>query len=136
MGLLKNLSGVRPSRVLRRSAPPRRAFRGPDRREKAQGPRRGTLSRPLRWLGAGLGFLVRALLIAWASLAIYYSNLPWPGLRLALAVAFAGFATWAFWVSRAAAHAGGLGACSSSAWSRGGSPSRPRTIVPGGRKSR
>ena len=100
MGLLKNLSGVRPSRVLRRSAPPRRAFRGPDRREKAQGPRRGTLPGPLRWLGAGLGFLVRALLTAWASLAIYYSNLPWPGLRLALAVAFAAFAVWALWLSR------------------------------------
>ena len=55
---------------------------------------------PLRWLGAGLGFLVRALLTAWASLAIYYSNLPWPGLRLALAVAFAGFAAWALWLSR------------------------------------
>ena len=45
-------------------------------------------------------FLVWALLTAWASLAIYYSNLPWPGLRLALAVAFAGFAAWAFWPSR------------------------------------
>ena len=100
MGLLKNLSGVRPSRILRRSAPPRRAFRGPDRREKAQGPRRGTLPGPLRWLGAGLGFLVRALLTAWASLAIYYSNLPWPGLRLALGVAFAAFAAWALWLSR------------------------------------
>ena len=54
---------------------------------------------PLHWLGAGLVFLVWALLTAWASLAIYYSNLPWPGLRLALAVAFAGFAAWAFWFS-------------------------------------
>jgi hypothetical protein len=57
------------------------------------------LSQPLGWLGAGLGFLVRVLLITWASLAIFYSNLPWPGLRLALAVAFAGFATWVFWWS-------------------------------------
>ena len=30
------------------------------------------------------------LLIAWATMAIYYSNLPWPGLRLALGAAFAG----------------------------------------------
>jgi hypothetical protein len=35
----------------------------------------------------------------WATLAIYYSNLPWPGLRLALAIAFAAFAVWAIWFS-------------------------------------
>jgi hypothetical protein len=40
------------------------------------------------------------LLIAWATLAIYYSNLPWAGVRLGLAVAFAAFAVWAVWVSR------------------------------------
>jgi hypothetical protein len=33
-------------------------------------------------------------------LAIYYSNVPWPGLRLALAAAFAAFAVWALWFSR------------------------------------
>ncbi|MBV8937916.1 MAG: DUF4105 domain-containing protein [Alphaproteobacteria bacterium] len=54
----------------------------------------------LRWLGTGLGFLVRVLLIAWAGFAIFYSNLPWPGLRLVLALGFAGFAAWVFWVSR------------------------------------
>jgi Domain of unknown function (DUF4105) len=56
---------------------------------------------PLRWLIAGLWFLLRVLLIAWASLAIYYSNLPSAELRLALAVAFAAFAIWVLWVSRA-----------------------------------
>ena len=55
---------------------------------------------PLRWLGTGLGFLVRVLLIAWAGFAVYYSNLPWPGLRLVLALGFVGFAAWVFWVSR------------------------------------
>ncbi len=40
------------------------------------------------------------LLIAWAALAIYYSNLPEPGLRVGLAVAFAAFAVWALWLSR------------------------------------
>jgi len=40
------------------------------------------------------------VLVAWASLAIYYSNLPWAGLRLGLAVAFAAFAIWVFWWSR------------------------------------
>lgn len=40
------------------------------------------------------------LLIAWATLAIYYSNLPWAGARVGLAVAFAAFAVWALWLSR------------------------------------
>jgi hypothetical protein len=54
-----------------------------------------------------LGLLVRALghfcgavLLAWATLAIYYSNLPWPWVRLALAVAFAAFGVWALWITR------------------------------------
>jgi hypothetical protein len=49
---------------------------------------------------AGLWFLCQVLLIAWATLAIHYSNLPWPGLRLGLACAFAAFAIWALWLSR------------------------------------
>jgi hypothetical protein len=61
---------------------------------------RGILPTLLRWLGAGLGFLVRVMLIAWAGFAIFYSNLPWPELRLALALGFAGFAAWVFWLSR------------------------------------
>jgi hypothetical protein len=40
------------------------------------------------------------LLVAWAALAIYYSNLPWPGLRLGLAVAFAAVSIWVLWLSR------------------------------------
>lgn len=54
----------------------------------------------LRWLIAAIKFLVQILVIIWTTLAIYYSNLPWPALRLALAVAFAVFAIWAFWLSR------------------------------------
>ena len=49
---------------------------------------------------AGIWFLCQVALIAWASLAIYYSNLPWAGLRLGLAGAFAAFAIWALWLSR------------------------------------
>ena len=49
---------------------------------------RGFASRFLGWLIAGIWFLCRVLLIAWATLAIYYSNLPWAWLRLGLAVAF------------------------------------------------
>src|SRR5262249_61636374 len=37
--------------------------------------------------------------IAWGTLAIYYSNLPWAALRLTLAAAFAAFAVWACWGS-------------------------------------
>jgi hypothetical protein len=44
--------------------------------------------------------LTRVLLISWATLAIYYSNLPWAGLRLVAAVTFAAFAIWALWLSR------------------------------------
>ncbi len=45
--------------------------------------------------------LVGLLLIAWASLAIHYSNLPWGPARLVLAVAFAAFGVWALWMARA-----------------------------------
>jgi len=62
--------------------------------------RRGVMSRFLGWLAAGLWFLCRALLVTWATLAIYYSNLPWAELRLGLAAAFATFAVWALWLSR------------------------------------
>jgi Domain of unknown function (DUF4105) len=60
----------------------------------------GLLSQALGWVIAGLWFLCRALLIAWATLAIYYSNLPWAWLRLGFAVAFLMFAIWALWLSR------------------------------------
>jgi hypothetical protein len=53
----------------------------------------------LAWFIRGIWFLCQVALILWATLAIYYSNLPWPGLRLALAIAFAGFAIWAIWIS-------------------------------------
>jgi hypothetical protein len=42
----------------------------------------------------GLWFLVRLLAVIWATLAIYYSNLPWAELRLGLAAVFAAFAIW------------------------------------------
>ncbi|MBR1271924.1 DUF4105 domain-containing protein [Bradyrhizobium sp. AUGA SZCCT0222] len=58
------------------------------------------LRRLLGWLIVGIWFLCRILLITWVTLAIYYSNLPWPELRLGLAAAFAAFAIWALWFSR------------------------------------
>jgi len=53
----------------------------------------------LAWLLRGIWILCRIALILWATLAIYYSNLPWPELRVALAIAFAAFAVWAIWLS-------------------------------------
>jgi hypothetical protein len=58
------------------------------------------MSTALRWLIAGLKVLAEVLVVAWTTLAIYFSNLPSPALRLGLAVAFAAFAIWAFWLSR------------------------------------
>jgi Domain of unknown function (DUF4105) len=54
------------------------------------------LNRPIR----GIWLLFRVLLVAWATLAIYYSNLSSAGLRLALAMVFAAVATWLLWLSR------------------------------------
>jgi Domain of unknown function (DUF4105) len=54
----------------------------------------------VRWLIAALWGFFRALLVAWATLAIYYSNLPWAAARVGLAIAFAAFSIWAFWLSR------------------------------------
>jgi hypothetical protein len=69
-------------------------------REKPASSLRRLLFTPLRWLAKGIWFLCQALLLTWATLAIYYSNLPWASLRLALAVAFAAFSIWALWLSR------------------------------------
>jgi hypothetical protein len=61
---------------------------------------RSFLFRPLGWLIAIIVSLCWAIPIAWATLAIYYSNLPRAGMRLALAAAFAAFTIWAVWFSR------------------------------------
>ena len=58
------------------------------------------LFRCLGWLVTGVGFFFQAALIGWATLAIYYSNLPWAWLRLLLSVAFMAFGTWALWLTR------------------------------------
>ena len=52
------------------------------------------------WLIVGFWLLCKVLLVTWAALAIYYSNVPWPGLRLGLAIAFLAFAIWGLWLSR------------------------------------
>lgn len=62
--------------------------------------RRGFVPRFLGWLISGVYALCKVVLIAWAALAIYYSNLPWSELRLVLAIAFSAFAIWGVWLSR------------------------------------
>jgi hypothetical protein len=47
----------------------------------------------------GIRFLAGAVLIAWATLALHFSNLPWAWMRLSLAIAFAAFAVWALWLT-------------------------------------
>ena len=42
-----------------------------------------------------LSGFVSLLFIAWGTLAIYYSTLPWLGLRVTLALVFFGFGVWA-----------------------------------------
>lgn len=55
------------------------------------GTRERWLLKPLGWLFTGVG----VVLLGWATLAIYYSNLPWAWLRLVLALAFLSFGVWA-----------------------------------------
>jgi hypothetical protein len=60
----------------------------------------GWLRRPLGWLRRGAGAVLSFLALAWSTLAVYYSNLPWPWARLVLAVALAAFGTWALFLTR------------------------------------
>lgn len=53
-----------------------------------------------RWLLTGLSVLARVLIVAWAGLAIHFSNLPWPWVRTGLAVLFLAFSVWALAWSR------------------------------------
>jgi hypothetical protein len=60
----------------------------------------GFLSKVLNWPIRGIWFLFRVLLVAWATLAIYYSNLPSAALRAVVAIAFAALAIWLLWLWR------------------------------------
>jgi len=61
---------------------------------------RSLLSKILNWPIRGICLLFQVLLIAWATLAIYYSNLPSAVLRVAVAMSFAILAIWLLWLSR------------------------------------
>lgn len=45
-----------------------------------------------------VGFFCKALLVAWCSLAMHFSNLPWPWARTLMALAFLAFSVWALWL--------------------------------------
>ncbi|HEY5895084.1 MAG TPA: DUF4105 domain-containing protein [Chthoniobacterales bacterium] len=53
-----------------------------------------------RWFLAAIGVLILIVLVAWATLAIYYSSLPWPWLRVVLAATFLAFSVWALWLTK------------------------------------
>jgi hypothetical protein len=73
----------------------------PSTESRSVRPAAGWLRTPLRWLFAAVRLLCGALLVAWASLALYFSNLPWAWARVVLALAFFAFAVWALWLTRA-----------------------------------
>jgi Domain of unknown function (DUF4105) len=70
------------------------------RREGVPTSDRSFPSRSFGWLIRVIWAACQIVLIAWGTLAIYYSNLPRAELRWLLAAAFAAFAIWACWVSR------------------------------------
>src|SRR6516162_228233 len=70
-----------------------------EEREEPLSSDRSFLSRSFGWLIGGIWVVCQVVLIAWGTLAIYYSNLPWAALRFTVAAAFAAFAVWACWVS-------------------------------------
>ena len=61
---------------------------------------RSFLSGFFRWLGKARWILCQALLVAWGTMVIYFSNLPWAAARIALATCFALVSIWLLWLSR------------------------------------
>ena len=52
------------------------------------------------WIWVAARSVVQLLVVAWAALAIWFSNMPWMWMRLALVLAFIAFAVWALWLTR------------------------------------
>lgn len=61
---------------------------------------RGWIYRSLHIAVAGLQMVLLLLLALWETLAVNFSNLPWPWMRLPLALLVAVFAIWALWLTR------------------------------------
>ena len=62
-------------------------------------PRPTRLARVRRWAWVGIRSFLQFLLVSWAMLAIYYSNLPWAWLRVLLAAAFVALAVWGLYLA-------------------------------------
>jgi hypothetical protein len=60
----------------------------------------GWVRRCMRGIGKSFVFLFFLGVLLWATLAIYWSNLPWPWARQALALVFLVFGAWALWFAR------------------------------------
>ena len=60
----------------------------------------GWFTKLFSWIFTGLRFFILLGLLGWGTLAIYWSNLPWPSTRPALAVVFLVFGIWALWFGR------------------------------------
>jgi hypothetical protein len=59
----------------------------------------GGLGTALRWLGVAIRSVFWLAVITWGALAIYFSNLPWFWMRLALDAAFIAFSIWALHIA-------------------------------------
>src|SRR5262249_51784047 len=70
--------------------------------QSTAGNRAAWLSRFGRYTLRSASVTGQFVLAVWATLAVYYSNLPWPWLRLLLAATFAAFSVWALWLTRRA----------------------------------
>lgn len=69
-------------------------------RTQSEKPSSSWLVKLFAWLVAAVGFLLRFLLLAWATLALYWSNVPWRWLRLLLAIAFLVLGIYLLWLRR------------------------------------
>jgi hypothetical protein len=83
-------------------------------------------------IGKTLRHFLQVLLIAWASLAIYYAALPWAWARAVLAIAFAVFGIWALWFARSARSIGAFALAFAivAAWWATIQPSHDRSWAP------
>ena len=62
--------------------------------------RRGWIATILAWILAAAWGALRAVLLLWTVLAVYFSNLPWGWARAIAALTVLGFGIWALWVAR------------------------------------
>ena len=62
--------------------------------------RRGLIFRVFGWLIRAAWVACQGLLVAWCALVIYYSDIPWAGVRFVVALCFTLLSIWLLWLSR------------------------------------